>query len=237
MTYTFTQFATSDVERDFTCKLVQTQCAVRDSTGIQCPLVSVFHPFCKFHLKDKLGVEVRRSTIHGCGVFALRIFQRGDVIVPYTGEHTNCQVMLATQGRHRSPYAVQLANGQWVDASRIRGTAACVNGPTHGSGMSANVRMVQASFKLPRDARLFGCVDPTTDLQSLVGPRRTLRGKGWRRIPAELVKCMQGTTHMWLVASRPIYVGEELLLPYRSGDMKRFRHQTMPLLCDSPSPD
>ena len=236
----FSQVAATAQEHNFRCRLKYSRCMAlnRHGFGTRCGRHTVRHPFCRQHTKKKLGVDMRPSAIHGCGLFALRTFERGDVIIPYTGDPTNRTHMFRTQGRNGSPYGVTLAGGHWVDAACLRGLGAYINSPTRGQ--TANINMMQAKFDLPTDERLFGPKDRHTELRTLTVPNRHRRpkvtnrlytDKGWRRIPADLVSTMHGDSHMWLVAKRRIVRGEELLLNYGNGWVNQYIHRTAPLLC------
>lgn len=172
----FYQSASGAQERDFHCTLINSRCLARNRNGRQqCARRSFRHPFCMLHTKEKLGVEVRSSRVHGCGLFALRVFEKGDVIIPYTGQTTDRARMVQTQHRNGSPYGVALAGGVWVDSSCLRGLGAYINSPTRSSGRTANVHMMQAQFNIPTDERLFLPEDPQTRLRLLSIPNNTMQ--------------------------------------------------------------
>ena len=238
----FYQTAATAQEQNFRCALKCSRCMARNrhGSGPQCKRYSFRHPFCLQHTKEKLGVEIRPSGIHGCGLFALRTFKKGDVIVPYTGDASSRAFMVQTQHRNGSPYGIALAGGHWVDAACLRGLGAYMNGSSHNRGQMANVYMTQAKFDLPADECLFGPNDQQTGLRTLTVPSRHRRpivtnrlysSKGWRRIPADLVLAMNGVSYMWLVAKRQIVQGEELLLNYGNNNVNRYIHRTTPLPC------
>ena len=119
MVHTFTQGA-------FTCPLELTRCVATTRAGTRCRRRSFRHPLCMQHLWS-VGLDLRPSPIHGCGLFATRPFRKGDVLLPYTGtRHLSQSVMLpgsparnrasgpipALQNRTESPYAFQVAGGQ-----------------------------------------------------------------------------------------------------------------------------
>ena len=242
MVHFFSQTATTVQEKNFRCSLKDSRCMARTrhGSGVQCGRRSFRPPFCLQHTREKLGVETRPSGIHGCGLFALRTFEKGDVIVPYMGDPSSRDVMWQTQHRNGSPYGMALAGGRWVDASCLRGLGAYINGSTRNRGQTANVYMTQAKLESPVDERLFGPKDPQTELRTLTVPNchrrpavtnQLYRVKGWRRIPADLVWAMNGASHMWLVAKCRIDRGEELLLDYGNTDVNRYIHRTTPLPC------
>ena len=242
MVHFFSQAAATAQSPPFRCALKTSRCMARNrhGSGPRCGRLSFRHPFCLQHTREKLGVEVRLSRIYGCGLFAIRTFEKGDVIVPYTGDTSSCAIMWQTQQRTGSPYGIALAGGQWVDAACLRGLGAYINGSTRNRGQAANVHMTQAKFDLPVDEYLFGPKDPHTELRTLTVPNRQRKPfvtnrlyqlKGWRRIPADLVRVMSGVSHMWLVAKHRIVPGEELLLDYGNNVINRYIHQTTPLPC------
>ena len=90
----------------------------RHGSGPQCGRYSFRHPFCLQHTKEKLGVEIRPSGIHGCGLFALRTFKKGDVIVPYTGDPSSRAFMLQTQHSKKHHHYMEC---RWVFSVRTTG--------------------------------------------------------------------------------------------------------------------
>ena len=122
----------------WTTLLVGEPCGYR-----RCPRITYVHPFCAYHARRVLGVEVRPSPVHGRGLFATRPFRYGDVIVPYVGERFPNEVA-ALRGRPLSPFAFRLRLGpagiHYDDATSLRGYAACVNSPPAGTPANAVAR-------------------------------------------------------------------------------------------------
>lgn len=54
--------------------------------GTTCKRATIRSPFCLQHTRDLLGLNIKGSGIHGCGLFAERDILPGDVLTPYTGD-------------------------------------------------------------------------------------------------------------------------------------------------------
>jgi len=71
--------------------------------------------------------SVRRSSIHGRGVFATRTIRRGDVIIEYRGERTTWEIASErAETRHEDPqhtFIFETSDGQVIDGG-TRGNAA-----------------------------------------------------------------------------------------------------------------
>jgi hypothetical protein len=180
-----------------------------------CPVrESYLRPFCLHHARARLGLDVRRSPLHGYGLFAERDFAAGDAVVLYHGR------------RHRRltdetfPYAVRLSGrgGGVIDAACRRGIAAYANCPT-GRGRTGNVHMIQAAVSPAAAARML----TGADTDGWVAPVRhsPLWRHGVRRLPVALLELIRGEddddddrSPLWFVARRPIRRGEEILVSY-----------------------
>ena len=93
--------------RPWKCHLRMTRCQATVQDGRRtrrCQRWSFRHPFCLPHARALLGVTVRPSRVPGagCGLFTVRPFQKGDVMVPYTGEWMR---MLADDKRTRRKHS------------------------------------------------------------------------------------------------------------------------------------
>lgn len=230
----------------FRCALTVQQCAAVTQRGTPCLRRSFRMPFCLSHARELLGIDVRPSPGKGCGLFAWRAFRKGDAIVPYTGSvllGTDIGAALAPQGRRSSPYVVRLTHPtRFIDASCSRGYAGYANAPDkRGKGPPANVAFQQVTLSAADAVRMFGSGDgndPWCNLalrEGMGGLPNRLRGLRIpiRRFPRALLRGSTGQTHMWLVATRDIATGEEILVSYgaeRDGILAE-RHRTLPSAC------
>lgn len=176
------QYRVRDV--GFEGHLIRSTCQVGS-----CGLTTIRHPFCRKHANIILGVDVRESTIKGagCGLFALRPFRTGDVILPYTGEEfTNRSDMEQKQNRKGgkgkgSTYEFTFPSGRMVDSTRVRGWAAYINMPPKSSAENVEVKVgslepistESEKGKNPRpDVKLLGFGVGTRSVGALHPPRR-----------------------------------------------------------------
>ena len=143
---------------------------------------NVIQPRCLRHSRSIAGVDVRPSRIPnaGCGLFAYRELQPGDVVIPYTGEVFEHQSPLQRQiislcnhrdvplGRTESPYAfkhirmygyirVTAMHNGIVDASCLRGLAAYAN-----TSRRPNVHVRQTTIRAEPCHPLTGWHAPST---------------------------------------------------------------------------
>ena len=186
-----------------------------------------------------MGVDVRRSRIPnaGCGLFAHRDMKKGDIVGPYTGEtFPNMAALLAARNGIVPVYTIQAAHGRVVDGSCIRGVMAYANEPRHHIDTS-NLKWCTITIQANQRS-LFGPEDPNTGMCPVLSRTHCHRvnpfhGKGWRRIPAAFLTAdFLNQSHVWMMASRDIAMGDELLLMYRSGGVhNKTVHSTVPRPC------
>ena len=83
------------------------------------------YPYCRKHLSELFGVCVKRSKVHGLGLFATRDFAKNERVVPYGGElvksqqQLNCRYSSTQSPNCTASYAVKVKQG-YVDALRLR---------------------------------------------------------------------------------------------------------------------
>lgn len=58
----------------------------------RCHRITRYAPFCAECARATLSVRVGPSSVHGLGLFALREFEAGDLVAPYTGQIMNPSV-------------------------------------------------------------------------------------------------------------------------------------------------
>lgn len=194
----------------------------------RCARLTYLHPFCAHHARRQLGIEVRPSRIHGRGLFATRPFRYGDAIVPYVAERFPDEDA-AFRGRPLSPFAFRLRLGpagiRYDDATALRGYAACVNSPP--PGVPANAIARQATLTAAMVAR-WATAHPEDAADAWVVVRGHRRLPGWRRVPRVLLDRFRGSTLIWLVASRTIPPGAEILCRYHDdGQLLALDHATV----------
>ena len=131
-------------------------------------------------------------------------------------------IMCQKQKRTASPYAVRLPSGQVVDASCLRGLAAFINSPKGIPQRRSNVKLSFGTVNLPRDEGCFG--SPVTN-HGLCRVRNR-RWKNWKRMPQQLIHAINKQSLPWILATRTIVVGEELLMIYRNPDVCKINHHT-----------
>src|ERR1700756_5119631 len=110
-------------------------------------------PYCRFHLRSVLKLDVDNSTIPGAGrgLFSLVDRPVGFPLVDYMGE-----LISAEETERRYPlnssgtYCLKISNSFFIDSALSRGIGALINHP--GKGMKPNVKFVVCTRK--RSARL-----------------------------------------------------------------------------------
>ena len=185
-----------------------------------------------------MGVDIRMSRIPnaGCGLFAHRAINKGDIVGPYTGEtFPNMVALLAARSTITPVYSMQMAHGQLVDATCVRGVMGYANEPRFHidtSNMKRFTMTIQAT-----QLALFGPEDPNTGMCPVLSPTQCHRAnpfyaKGWRRIPKVFLSAkFTNQSQVWMLASRAIAVGDELLLLYRNSGIATTAHSTVPRPC------
>jgi hypothetical protein len=171
-------------------------------------------PFCAKHAHTVLGIVLRKNQFGG-GLYAARSFQEGDVIVPYTGK-------IVGPDCKSTPYLINTSNVKLViDATLHRCWAAMIN----HSGSTANVRA--ECLRIPRRA--------AGGKTGHYRRRIALSHNNVRNIPLGLLRdpFLDQVCWPFLVATRSILSGEELLLNYGTdaAHLVRLQHQTTPPLC------
>ena len=121
---------------------------------LSCPRGSFVHaPFCRFHLREQLGLDVAPSEIPGAGrgLFSLTARSKGNHIIEYMGE-----LISGDETERRYPkgdvgvYCLALSSSVFLDAALFRGVGASANASrrgvrpnarfvTHPSGTSARL--------------------------------------------------------------------------------------------------
>lgn len=114
-----------------------------------------------------------------------------------------------------------------MDSSCKRGIGAYANGSTRGSGVRSNLKMEQFTVKA---TERFGGPPIVGEPQMLATPPR-LQKRGLKRYPWALRGLYVERSMMYLVASRNIERGDELILPYRDASVLRNQHSTVPAVC------
>lgn len=224
----------------FQCDLAMTRCQARTTRGHACRRRSFRHPYCLQHAGHILGLTVGPSQIPGagCGLFAVRSFRKGDVLLPYTGERTTLPAMTARGLSGKLPYAIGLRGrpaGAIIDSGCTRGLAAYAN--AGGSGMPRPANVLSMVTTLPTAAaarrRMYWDAGDGDGLCRVRQANPLYRRWGWRRIPAAVLDTFAGMSLPFLVATRHIRAGEEILLDYGSetANILGVAHRTTPDVC------
>lgn len=124
---------------------VAKQCAYTDK-GRQCRRTTVVtHPFCWYHTKTELGLEVKRSTIPGAGLglFAVREFIAGERVAQYDGERLSSEeYQQRYEGQPMGTYGIELDDDVVLDARRTDSGVARYACDYHGSKNGPNAEFV-----------------------------------------------------------------------------------------------
>ena len=119
-------------------------CPVRSPEGLRCPRGSYVHaPFCRFHLRSVLALDVAPSTIKGAGhgLFTLTARSKGDHVVDYFGESLSpAEVESRYPRKDVGVYCLQISQSIFIDAALFRGVGASANASRHG--VKPNARFV-----------------------------------------------------------------------------------------------
>ena len=130
----------------FSCKSFQGHlkffsCPASSSDGLRCPRGSFIHaPFCRFHLRSELGLDVDTSTVPdaGRGLFSLFSRSKGDHLVEYAGD-----VISSAECDRRYPhdtlgvYCFRVSSSIVIDSALYRGVGALANGSRRGQRPNA----------------------------------------------------------------------------------------------------
>lgn len=219
-----------DTEAVFRCFLEKKRCLAKTKKGTRCSRTSFRHPYCLQHCQLLLGVKVGVSSIPnaGCGLFATVDFEKGDVILPYTGRK-----FASLDDVDSSVFTIQLENRRGIiDATCLRGMAAYANhSRNHGNACSSQ-------FSLSSEhARSFTRTVEDVDsgiVRYIINPKlRTIGSRCvWKRIPVCLVRDFTDNEHyIWLVATKNIRAGEEILYNYGSQYSFDSVYHTIPPVC------
>ena len=126
-------FSSKGISGSFIGHLKFFACPGSSSKGEPCPRGSFVHaPYCRFHLRQALNLDVDTSSIPGAGrgLFSLTSRLVGDHLVDYFGE-----VLDAATIEERYPinvtgiYALMLSRSFCIDSALVRGVGAAANAP------------------------------------------------------------------------------------------------------------
>jgi len=131
-------------------------------------------PYCFAHARSLLHVDIRPSTIRdaGLGLFALKEFKSGDLIVPYKGEILTRAQLDDRYGDGLAPYAVEVNKNTFIDSACARGTGSFINTkPRHNnsrisvySGRAGHppAASIRATKRIPIGSEIFVDYGPAT---------------------------------------------------------------------------
>ena len=175
---------------------------------VNCSNMTETPPCCLKCTAQYLGLTIKQTN-QGCGLFATRNFEKGDVIVPYLG-------LVSPDRPVQSAYTVQVSKKRYIDATLLRGLGSFVNHSSHSSNVYARLATFHAS-QFPRKQ----------DGRSYMQNRKA-------SFPSVLqMDPFVGFQHYWLVAQKRIVQGMELKINYgtEAGAINRLMHKTMPPFC------
>ena len=142
-----------DNDNKFESFLESKQCTGICKNGNQCRKIVVLGlPYCYVHLLSQKHLRIKKSTIEGAGngLFSMDtkkgendiIFKKDEIIGAYTGEILNRDQLDERYGEdNTAPYALQISNNKYVDASIQRCFMSICN---HGNNTKANARFVNS---------------------------------------------------------------------------------------------
>lgn len=126
------EYLSSDKTCHIKNELEQRRCIAIKPNQKQCKLTSIFLPYCQKHTKTELGLEVKTSTLPnaGNGLFALKEFQKYDIITEYIGDkitNTNADEIYGVELNDLIPYGVSLNSRYIIDSACVRGIGSLAN--------------------------------------------------------------------------------------------------------------
>jgi hypothetical protein len=114
-------FTSNGSVSSFTGPLRFFRCPVSSPEGLHCPRGSFIHaPFCRFHLREKLGLDIASSTIPsaGFGLFTLSARAKGDHLVEYMGEVlSRAEVELRYPKGDVGVYCLAISSNSFIDSA------------------------------------------------------------------------------------------------------------------------
>ena len=111
----------------FGCDLRCDQCWGISNSGQRCKRITCARlPTCFQHTRTMFGVDIRPSR-HGMGMFALKSFDKDELVAPYIGEKISDNELDKRYGDDVAPYAINIGGGQTLDAACTRGLGSYAN--------------------------------------------------------------------------------------------------------------
>ena len=188
------------------------QMALLSIECVNCSNTTETPPCCLRCTAQYLGLTIKQTPL-GCGLFATRNFEIGDVIVPYLG-------LVSPDRPVQSAYTVQVSKKRYIDATLLRGLGSFVN---HSDFPSSNVIACLATFQANHFSRV----------QRDDG-RTLMNRKSEHSFPSVLqMDPFVGFQHYWLVARKRIDKDTELKIDYgtEAGAINNLMHKTLPPFC------
>ena len=123
------------------------QCTATTTKGERCKLRTARSKLCWVHLRQKKGLRVKKSSVHGFGLFAARKMKKNTIIGPYAGEKVSLADIRKRYGKKRADYA--LCHGQkCVDARYSNASAARFANSASGQKGKRNNAKLTTRFNL-----------------------------------------------------------------------------------------
>lgn len=151
MGYRFWVRSKRDKKKIFTCDLICSQCQGKTKNKTRCEKTTCIGvPYCWMHLRLEKSLSIKKSSVHGLGLFAMKnklkrsttkpIFRPGDRIIHYMGEIKRAKQMEKDYpGDTIAPYAIEdEKHKRFVDSDCVRGVGAMAN---HSKKPNAEVRL------------------------------------------------------------------------------------------------
>lgn len=123
---------------NFSCVLRAKLCEFIKQNGQRCKNRTVFGlGICRTHIK-LFGLEIKKSNIHGLGLFAYgRTFEPDEIITKYKGERIDKKKLDRRYGEDTAPYAFMVNDKKYVDAACYRYPSSLINHSSKPNAVAA----------------------------------------------------------------------------------------------------
>ena len=121
------------------------QCVATTAQGHRCKLRTARSQLCWVHLRKEKGLRVKKSGVHGLGLFATKKIKKNRVIDKYAGEKLSKAQIDSRYGSNDKRADYTLCNGKkCVDARYTNASAARFANSTRGTGKRKNAKLTHA---------------------------------------------------------------------------------------------
>jgi len=139
------------------------KCKATTHNGQRCKLTTCKGDLCWLHLKSKEHLRVKKSGIHGYGLYAAKskksapdtVFKPKQRITQYRGEVIDPKEKERRAEQKKDDYMADLSKGWAVDAVKTNTSAARYANDCRGTGKKCNSRFSRKFKKSPHDEKVF----------------------------------------------------------------------------------